>query len=387
MKLKLTWSSLSLLKNVNFILGIYVIIAIGTGIQQYALGVDHINNYLIFKTSFLNLIHNKDLYVLHPESYDDLYKYSPSFALFMFPFAKLPDLVGIIIWNLVNTLALFFAIRVLHIKEEKKTFIFYFILFELITSIQNLQSNALMAALMLIAFVFFEKRNVFLAALFISLSFYLKIFGLAAALLFLFYPEKGKFILYMLFWTCLLFFIPLFVVSFEQLLQLYKSWFYLLRNDSSHSLNFSVLTLIRSWFNIQLSDLYVLIPGMIVLLIPLLHFNFYKSPQFRLMFLCSVLIWVIIFNHKAESPTFIIAILGAALWYKNIQPSAWDKGLIIFAFVFTSLSSTDLFPKYLRETYILPYVLKALPCILIWMKIQYELIFNPDLIGRKPELT
>jgi hypothetical protein len=90
--------------------------------------------------------------------------------------------------------------------------------------------------------------------------------------------------------------------------------------------------------------------------------------------LASLLIWVVIFNHKAESPTFIIAMCGVSLWFFSV-PFRWDNlVLFVMAFVFTSLSPTDIFPKYKRESFVIPYVLKAFPCILIWIKIQYEMM-------------
>jgi len=49
-----------------------------------------------------------------------------------------------------------------------------------------------------------------------------------------------------------------------------------------------------------------------------------------------------------------------------------DIALIIFALLVTSLSPSDLFPKYINRTYIKPYALKALPCFIIWLKIVYE---------------
>jgi hypothetical protein len=44
--------------------------------------------------------------------------------------------------------------------------------------------------------------------------------------------------------------------------------------------------------------------------------------------------------------------------------------------VFTSLSPTDLFPRFIRKGILEPYVVKAVPCILIWAKIIWEMLFN-----------
>ena len=47
---------------------------------------------------------------------------------------------------------------------------------------------------------------------------------------------------------------------------------------------------------------------------------------------------------------------------------------MVFAFVLSSLSPSDLFPRSLREAYVLPYALKALPPTLIWLRLSYELL-------------
>lgn len=358
-----------------FILCTYITIVVIASVHRYLLGIDHVNNYLIFKFSFSNLLDYKDLYTAHPE-YNDLYKYSPTFALLMAPFAILPNLVGLIFWNLINALVLFLAIKKAPLDAEKKVILWTLVLLELLTSVQNSQSNGLMAGLILLSFISFEKRNIFLAAFFISLSFYIKVFGIMGAMLFFLYPDKIKFILYMILWIIVLFVLPLLVIPLKQLTFLYQSWFNLLAHDQGHSLNFSVMTLLRTWFNINIKDVYVQLTGLVLLMLPLLNFKLYKDLQFRILMLSSVLIWIIIFNHKAESPTFVIAMLGIGLWFITEKVSGLTIALLLFAFILTSLSPTDLFPKFVKEQFIVPYVLKVLPCIIIWMRVQYVLLIN-----------
>src|SRR4051812_12311034 len=108
-----------ILYNPLFIAGILTIVAVLVSVQSlllqpYTFGPDGIgytryNNYLIFKQSFFHLIENHDLYKLYLREHHDYYKYSPAFSLLMFPFAYLPDPLGLFAWNLLNTLILFFA--------------------------------------------------------------------------------------------------------------------------------------------------------------------------------------------------------------------------------------------------------------------------------------
>ena len=202
----------------------------------------HYNNYIIFKQSFLHLIANQNLYTWHLEEHWDLFKYSPTFALFFGLFAYWPDAIGLSLWNLLNALCLFFAIKQLpRIGTKEKVFVLLFLVVELVISLQNSQSNALIAGLIILAFVLLENHRYFLATLCIAATVYIKIFGLLAIVLFLFYPRKQKLFFYTFFWFVLLTLLPLILISLPQLKLLYSSWFDLLVNDHSVEYGISVL--------------------------------------------------------------------------------------------------------------------------------------------------
>jgi hypothetical protein len=337
------------------------------------------NNYQIFADSFFHLKDNKNLYLAYPQENYDLYKYSPTFALFMGLFAYLPDLLGLIFWNLLNALVLLSALRYLpELDQRKKTIVLAFIFIELITSLQNSQSNPLMVGLILWAFIAIENKKIALATLFICLSVFIKVFGILAFAIFIFYPQKGKAIFYAALWSILLFLLPIVLISLPDLIQQYQNWFTLLQNDHSASVGLSVMAWFQTWFGISNVKNIILIPGVLLLLAPLVRVKHYSSLQFRYWFLSSLLIWMVIFNHKAESPTFIIAIVGVAIWYVSQARSKLNLILLLLAFIFTILSPTDIFPKTIRENWVIPYVLKAFPCILIWFKITFNLLFNKN---------
>ncbi len=335
----------------------------------------HYNNYRIFIQSYYHLIENRDLYVLYPKEHWDFYKYSPTFALFMAPFAYLPDSLGLFLWNLLNVLVLFLAIWKLPFQSRKThLFILAIILIELITSTQNSQSNALIAGLIVFAFNFLEKKQIAFASLCITLTVFIKIFGIVAFVLFLFYPNKPKAIVYTIGWTLLFLVFPLLVVSLNQLNFLYRSWLHLLSSDYSESYGISVAGWLYSWFHVKIPKNILVLIGAILLMIPAFRFRYYKDKIFKMLFLCSILIWIVIFNHKAESPTFIIAMTGVAVWFYSQKRKMENVFLLILAVILTVLSPTDIFPKAFRDSYINPYMLKVLPCILIWLKILFDLI-------------
>jgi hypothetical protein len=340
------------------------------------------NNYVIFKQSYFHLIENKDLYQLYPKEHWDLYKYSPTFSLFMGLLAYLPDFLGLLIWNLLNAFVLFFALWKLPFSSDKKRiWAFLFLVIELVTSLQNAQSNGLMAGLIILAFVYLEKKNIAIATLCIVATIFIKIFGIVAFALFLFYPNKLKSALYTLGWILLLGVLPLILISPEQLTFLYKSWGNLLQNDHSISIGFSVSGWLFTWFGLNLKT-FSLVVGTLLFCVPFIHYKYFNKVRFKLLYLASILLWIVIFNHKAESPTFVIAVTGVAIWFFTQEFNKLNFSFLMLALLFTVLAATDLFPKFIRDDYFVPYVVKAVPCIFIWGKITWELMFYPKSLNR-----
>jgi hypothetical protein len=243
---------------------------------------------------------------------------------------------------------------------------------------QNEQANPLMAGLIILAFGLLERKKYLLATFCLVFSVYVKPFGIAGMALFLFYPHKWKLALYTVQWSIIMFLLPLIAVDLSQLRFLYSSWFNLLSMDYSSSYGISIISLLHAWFKVAINKQIIVLIGAAVFLIPLLRFHEYKNYPFRLLTLSSILLWMVIFNHKAESPSFIIAMAGASLWFFTNDKNMLNILLFAMAFVLTSLSPTDIFPKFLRDEFVKPYALKALPCILIWFKIIMDMLLIKD---------
>jgi hypothetical protein len=373
------------LLNPRTILAIYMLFALIASIQSIQQGdkpfveggmpYDQYNNYTIFKQSFYHLKEGKDLYILYPEEHWDLYKYSPSFSVVFGALAILPDGIGLSIWNLLNALFLLYAIYLLPgIALKNKSWIALICLIELLTSMQNEQSNGLMVGWIVLAFCLLEKEKYLPATLLLVATVFIKIFGIVAMAIFLFYPKKWKLDLYSTLWTIVLLGLPLIFVDLDQYKYLMESWRRMLSEDHSISLGFSVMGWLQTWFGMEGHKLWTLIAGVILFLIPLIRWQLYRDLNFRIWMLCSILIWVVIFNHKAESPTFIIAMVGVAIWFIKSEKSIMNITLFALAMIFTSLSPSDLFPAAIRRDWVIPYVLKAVPCILIWFKIIWDMM-------------
>jgi hypothetical protein len=364
---------------------VYVLLAVGASVQAVLLGENyllspgdfytHYNNYVIFKQSFFHLLEGKDLYILFPADHHDLYKYSPTFALLFAPMAILPDWLGLSIWNLLNALTVVWGVsRLSLLNDSAKKAVLIFVAIELLTSLQNAQSSGLMAGLVVWAFACLERKQYAWAMLLIVITGYIKIFWVLAFAVCIFYPEKWRMVAYAVAWTLLLLILPLLAVSPAQLVFLYKSWWTLLLADHDTSYGLSVMGWLQSWFQVNPSKNVVTLTGLALLLLPLLKWRLYPEALFRVAFMASLLLWLVIFNPKAESPAFIIAMLGVGLWYFTLPgKSKRATALVVLAFVLTSLSPTDIFPATLRQQVVVPFVLKVVPCIMLWGYINYRM--------------
>lgn len=377
-------SILEKLTDLKSVLLIYIAITLIVSLTEIAKGkrefggrfYPHYNNYLIFSKSFFHLTNGKDLYVPFPDEHWDLFKYSPTFAMLMGFFAIFPDHMGLIFWNLLNSLIVFFAIKsIKFLNERNKAYILWFILIDIVTSMQNSQSNGLIAGLVILAFNSFEREKVHLSSLFILLSLFVKPIAFVSLLLFLLYPKRIKFMYFSFIWGIVLALLPLILVSPSHLYFLYKSWANLILRDYSTLEGLSVFGILKK-FGLDIPKYLIFILGVILFSIPFLRKESFKNEMFRLSFLSSSLIWAVIFNHKAESPTFIIATCGVALWYFSREKNLQNLILIIIYFLLTSISSTDITPFWIKENLIKPYLLKAIPSIILWLKIEGELIFT-----------
>ena len=256
------------------------------------------------------------------------------------------------------------------------------------TSLQNGQSNALMAGLLILTFGLLEKEKFLWACLCVVFTVYVKLFGIVGFALFLFYPQKMKLALYTLFWSAVLFVIPLIFVGFQQYEFLFRSYWNMLYHDHDISYGYSVMGWLNSWLGTDVNKLAVVLAGAALFMVPFYKIKSYQYFDFRILALASVLIWVVIFNHKAESPTFIIAMSGVALWFVAGRMSTLNIVLLVITFVFTSLSPTDVFPRFIRNEYVIPYSLKAVPCIFVWFKIvYYQLAFKNGISTDKTPAT
>lgn len=365
---------------------ILLLAGVGISIQNILLGANifwegyytHYNNYVIFKSSFIHLLNNTNLYGYYKFEHGDFYKYSPTFALLMAPFYYLPDAIGLSLWNVLNMVVFYYAITVLKINgtSSKSIFILLFVIMELVLAAQNTQSNGLLAAFNLLAFAAYEKGNSNRAAFFIVLGSFIKIYSVMACLLLLLYPKKIKAMLALVFWFIFFLALPLLVINLPELVGQYKNWWLLLQIDHNKSIGMSMFSYVHLFSSLKWVQTLTLLAGMILLLLPLLQTSRFNDPAFRLNYLCLLLLGMVLLNHKAESPTYIIAVTGVATWMVNAKATIVKNILCWGTFFFTSVWFTDIVPSHIRKNSFDPLLVKPFFPVIIFFVIAMGLLLN-----------
>ncbi len=365
----------------RFVFTLFITIALITGIKQYARG--SYNNYKIFKYSFLHTLDAKPLYEEYPLEYGDSNHYGPVFALVIAPFALLPDAIGASLWNMANALVLCLGFYSLPLPLRTRSLIALICAHEALVALLSFQFNVGLTGLIMLSFSYLAGQKEAKSAFVIALGTLVKLYGIVGLAFFFFSRNKWKFIFSGLMFLAILLILPVVLASPEFVIRSYSDWYVSLAEKNMHNTSLTSMQDIslmgivrRALQDSSIPNLPFLAAGLLLFLLPYTRIDQYKHMAFRLMLLASVLIFTVIFSSGSESPTYIIAFAGVAIWFM-IQPSPGNRGIIflfLFAFILTSLSPSDLFPKFIRNNYIRPYSLKALPCVLIWFSIIYQML-------------
>ena len=313
------------------------------------------NNFLIFRYVYWHTVEGVSLYEAYPEYFDYNY-YGPVFSLIIAPFALLPVRWGLLFWSIGLSMSLYYAIRKLPFDNRKRIFIYWFCAHELLTAIFMSQFNVVIAALIIATFYCIEKEKDIWAALWIIIGTFVKLYGIVGLAFFFFSKHKGRFILALVGWSIVAFVAPMIISSPEYIISQYKEWFEHIEakngfNQFSLMQNVSLLGMVRKFTQCaSYSDLCLIIPGLALFGLPYLRFKQYKNTGFRYALLASVLLFVVLFSTGSESSSYITAFVGVSIWYWSApwKRTKWDIALMVFAFILTSMSPSDLFPSFIR---------------------------------------
>jgi len=359
------------LRGEGWIVALYALTAAFVTWQE--LYIDHINNWRMARWSFYQLLAGGNLYAPQPAQFYDLYQYSPTFALLVAPFALPPMRLGLLLFNTVNIAAFYYAVRRL-LPGRQGLVALLILYFEVLRSSQNTEINTLIVGLMAMAFLWLESGRVTRASAAIAIGASIKIFPLAAGALALPHRWRWRFGVALAAALALAVLAPLLVTPAATLLQQYHWWFALERHYSAALRIESLMALLNLFVPGVWPNWPVQLAGTALLLLPyLVRRADWGDAGFRRSMLCLLLLYVILFNHQTESPTFIIAMTGVVVWYLTGPRRWYHHALMALSWVLVSLTS-EVLPASVLNVCCRPYHYKTIPILLVWLVMLWELL-------------
>ncbi|WP_407478084.1 glycosyltransferase family 87 protein [Elizabethkingia meningoseptica] len=366
----------------KYIFSIYILVAVFSAIAKYRGGPLKYNNYLIFKNVFRNTLLQQNLYLEYPLFHSDKNHYGIIFSLLIAPFTLLPDWLGMILWNIANVGLFIYAVKQLPFSGKMKSFFAWLCFQELITAMVSFQFNVALTGLIILSACYIYQRKESQSAIAILIGTFVKIYGIVGLSSFFFIKNKKKFIVPLILGAIAFLGIPMLYSSVHFGLQSYTDWYVELVNKNignqvlGNMQDISLMGFVRRIVgDANISNLAFLAVGLPLFALPYLRIKQYKHRAFQLMILASTLLFTVLFSSGSESPTYIIAVAGVMIWFLiQKDKNKLIVGMMLFVLILTCFGMSDLFPRYVKQNYIIKYSLKALPCCIVWFRIIYELL-------------
>lgn len=379
---KIRISLVKLFTNPTFLIALWLGVTLICCLMKYGKYPPRYNNFIIFTHSFLHALEQLPLYIEYPAEHHDVFLYGISFTPLIAPFAIFKPFIGMIVWCLANTLLLYFAIKKLGLEKWQFAFIICLSVNDLFLAVTQQQYNIGICGMIILSYFFINQKKEFWAACMIMLGAMTKVYGIVGLAFFFFAKRPLVLIGGLIFWGIFFFILPMSFTSPQYVIGEYINWFEALTSKNALNMftdytNISLIGMIHKVSgNLTFSDLWVIVPGLALFVAPYVRVRQYVSENFRLLFLSSTLLFMVLFSTSTESYGYITAMVAVCIWYVSTptreKTPHLNTALFAFCFILTSLSTTDIFPAFIRKTYVIPYALKALPCTLIWCKIIWE---------------
>ena len=355
------------------IVAIYIVIAIVISVQ-HTVGRANTNNFIIFRASFWHLLRGQDLYAWYLAEHWDLFKYSPTTALLLAPFAILPFGISLFCWTLLSALALTFSLLSL-VPGRVGVVALLIVLLEAIGSMQMAQSNTLVAALMILSVVALEHQRIAGGATAVIAGASIKLFPLGAGLFGLLTPMRWRHVAWCTLVGMVFLLLPLLVTSPALLQMQYQSWFVLQQHDATKTGMAWLGGVIELALGHAIPHGPVQLFGVATILVAAWFARAkWDEPVIRRLMLASLLIFSVVFNHMAESPSFVIAFAGIGIWWASLPRERWRDILVVLIVLLGSVGGSDIVPRHIRAEWHDRIQLKAIVTLFGWVAVQYDLV-------------
>jgi hypothetical protein len=310
------------------LLGAFAGAGIAAGAVSLALGQSL--NFHVFRQAAQDLLAGRDLYERHAEDY---FKYSPTFAFLFVPFAWMPEWLAAPLWSLLNFMAAFFGIDNVLDDEREKRVALLVALAGIALATDGDQSNLLVGGALLLAFAAYERRREAPAAALVTGGALVKLFPALGAALALLSPRRGRATALLgvaaLGWLAL----PVFAVGPSALLAEYASWRRLLAWDHANH-GWCVASLLQDGLHVHVSITAVQVAGAAALAIPIgAGLWFGSDAAWRRTLVCALLVFAVLFNHRAEYTSYVLSAIALGVWYASSERTPIVGALVALALI------------------------------------------------------
>ena len=351
-----------------YLVGVLVV-SVQRGVFAFA------NDFAIFRSASHNLARGADLYLLRPEQAQDLFKYSPTFAVLFAPFAIFPPFVGLALWNVTGALLLFLALqKLLPAREALGAQAIVYL--AMLRNAQSAQSNSLIAALMIFAFMAMEQGRWRRAAGYIGVGAAIKVFPLVAGLLAVPHRAWRRFAVVLGMVGVVLAALPLLMTDVATLEWQYRSW-WSLHDAQRNDVGQSAMAVLAATVHLTQPQWLVQLAGTSLLVFPLVvgRRALAERCELRLQLLASILLYAVLFNHKAEAASYVIAMAGIGVWWGSGSRTRWRDAVAVLAVSCTNLPSADFMPVAVKAA-MTPLWRGPIVCTVVWVLLQAQLLHS-----------
>ncbi len=338
------------------------------------------NTYKIYRQAFWHLLERRNLYLAYPLEHGDVNLYGPVFGLVIAPFALLPDAAGGLLWNLAMAGVLSLALGRLGLAPARRLLVLALCAVELMNASWSNQFNPAVAALLLLTFAAVEGGHEFTAPLWVLLGAFVKVYTAVGLLFVLFARDRKAFLAGCVAWSAVLLLLPMLVSSPAFVLQSYQDWLAALVHKNGANVvlytsqDISVMGLVRRAVGQPIASGWFYLVVVPLVLAPLLRVGQHAHRSFRLLYLASLLMFVVLFSSGSESSTYVVAATGAALWLAQQEAPFRPRNLILMAgLLLAGLAPTDLLSVAVRHL-TNRYAWKALPYAVVWALLVRDLL-------------
>jgi hypothetical protein len=98
----------------------------------------------------------------------------------------------------------------------------------------------------------------------------------------------------------------------------------------------------------------------------------WDDRRVRLQFLGFVMVFCVLFNHRAERQSAVIAVSGMVIWYLASPSAAWRTSLVVIVYALVSLTGTDFIPGAIKRI-LVHQVRFPIPLTVLWLTMLGEL--------------